>query len=75
MPEQVMSTIIGSLSVHIGNQQLFVVQAYGNSKAAQIMFGEHLAKEIEARGANVKIIRFNDFNGSSLDLLNLMFNV
>ena len=35
-----------------------VVQAYGNSKAAQIMFGEHLAREIEARGANVKIIRF-----------------
>jgi len=31
-------------------------QAYGNSKAAQIMFGEHLAREIEARGANVKII-------------------
>ena len=34
-----------------------VVQAYGNSKAAQIMFGEHLAREVEARGANVKIIR------------------
>ena len=39
---------------------MVVVQAYGNSKAAQIMFGEHLAREIEARGANVKIIRFND---------------
>ena len=39
---------------------LIVVQAYGNSKASQIMFGEHLAREIEARGANVKIIRFND---------------
>ena len=37
---------------------LIVIQAYGNSKAAQIMFGEHLAREIEARGANVKIIRF-----------------
>ena len=36
-----------------------VLQAYGNSKAAQIMFGEHLAREIEARGANVKIIRLN----------------
>ena len=43
-----------------------VVQAYGNSKAAQIMFGEHLAGEIEARGANVKIIRFNN---SSLNIL------
>ena len=36
---------------------LIVMQAYGNSKAAQIMFGEHLAREVEARGANVKIIR------------------
>ena len=60
MPEQVvMSTI---LYLYI----LIVVQAYGNSKAAQIMFGEHLAGEIEARGANVKIIRFND---SSLNIL------
>ena len=45
---------------------MMVVQAYGNSKAAQIMFGEHLAGEIEARGANVKIIRFNN---SSLNIL------
>ena len=36
---------------------LIAMQAYGNSKAAQIMFGEHLAREVEARGANVKIIR------------------
>ena len=46
-----------------------VVQAYGNSKAAQIMFGEHLAREIEARGANVKIIRFEHFDCSSLNIL------
>lgn len=31
-------------------------QAYGNSKAAQIMFGEHLAREVDSRGGNVKII-------------------
>ena len=37
---------------------LCTVQAYGNSKAAQIMFGEHLAREMESRAANVKIIRF-----------------
>ena len=45
------------------------MQAYGNSKAAQIMFGEHLAREIEARGANVKIIRFEHFDCSSLSIL------
>ena len=47
------------------------MQAYGNSKAAQIMFGEHLAGEIEARGANVKIIRFNDSSLSILIVLNI----
>ena len=46
-----------------------VVQAYGNSKAAQIMFGEQLAREIDARGANVKIIRFEHFDCSSLNIL------
>ena len=40
---------------------LIAMQAYGNSKAAQIMFGEHLAREIESRGANVKIIRLRSF--------------
>ena len=56
-PEQVGLVVCKSGFFSDDVLMLIVMQAYGNSKAAQIMFGEHLAREVEARGANVKIIR------------------
>ena len=57
VPEQVMQRTPTAPSIKLLSDLLPFDQAYGNSKAAQIMFGEHLAREVDSRGGNVKIIR------------------